>query len=69
MNSYSLKIKTAAGETSHQLISADFKSALKAGKKAAPKGMDVKIWIYYSIDESAFPIVSARRSNGKWTNY
>ena len=68
MNSYSLKIKTAASETSHQLISADFKSALKAGKKAAPKGMDVKIWIYYGI-ESAFPVVSARRSNGKWTNY
>lgn len=68
MNSYSIKIKTATSETRHQLIASDLRSALREGKKAAPKGMDAKIWIYYGI-ESAMPEISARRSNGMWTNH
>ena len=67
MNSYSIKIKTAASEARHQLVATDLRAALREGKKAAPKGMDAQIWIYYGI-ESAIPEISARRSNGVWTN-
>lgn len=68
MNSYSVKIKTGKTETSHQLISSDFQSALREAKKAAPKGVDARVAVYYGI-ESTTPVISARRSNGKWTNH
>jgi hypothetical protein len=38
MNSYSVRIKTATTETSHQLIASDFRSALREAKKGRAQG-------------------------------